>query len=274
MKNSFAQRCLRTNSPGEVRCPRRSHNAFQKPAAPARRLIRWLASSLGLFMVLVGMAHAGRYELVKGKGVEVCEAYKKNLNSFKPSEPMRCDRLVNPEFKDFQKPKWERIDGLANYSLIESAYEFLEKPSGPGRKADLEGLRENIKAQNEPYTFSTATVDIDNDGKPERVLRYFDTCIPFGTKGRYGTPLLVVAADGRQVDSVKTSRVMHNRGHDSGPGYPVGRWSYAMYDVFVYRSATYFDRSSDFVGERGFLRVFSIQNNATKEVCHYKYTKP
>lgn len=208
---------------------------------------------------------AGQYELVKGKGVEVCEAYAKNLNSFNSTEPMRCERTVNPNFKDFQKPKWVRFDGLANYTLIESAYEFLEKPSGPGRKADLEGLRENIKAQNAPYTFSTATVDIDNDGKPERVLRYFDTCIPFGTKGRYGTPLLVVAADGQQLDSGKSKKLM-------GDNVPLN-WGYIMYDVFMYKSATYFDYWVDYVGNQE-LRVSSTRNGTTAEICRYKYNNP
>lgn len=55
------------------------------------------------------VAHAGRYELIKGKGVEVCEAYEKNLNSFSPSTPMLCERQVNRDFKDFAKPMWEKL---------------------------------------------------------------------------------------------------------------------------------------------------------------------
>lgn len=222
-------------------------------------------ATVATFLLSAGSVLAGQYELVKGKGVEVCEAYQKNLNSFSPTEPMRCERPVNPKFKDFQKPKWERIDGLANYSLIESAYEFLEKPIGPGRKADLEGLRENIKAQNEPYTFSIATVDIDNDGKPERVLRYFDTCIPFGTKGRYGTPLLVVSADGTQVDSEKSRRLM-------GDNAPLN-WGYLMYDAFTYKNDTYFDYWIDYVGSQE-LRVSRTHNGVTSDICRYKYAKP
>lgn len=56
------------------------------------------------------VAHAGRYEPIKGKGIEVCEAYKKNLESFQDSEPMACERKINPEFKDFSKPIWENVD--------------------------------------------------------------------------------------------------------------------------------------------------------------------
>ena len=236
---------------------------------------------LYFLIALTGPAHAGeapsaptagpRYELIKGKGVEVCEAYGKNLNSFHQAEPMRCERSIDAEFKDFSKPEWKRIDGLASYPLVESAHELLERPSGISRKAELDGLKENIRAQNEPYTFSIAKVDINNDGKPEPILRYFDTCIPLGTKGRYGIPLLALTADGKAVDSEKTEHLMQNPGHDKGPGHPVGRWTYAMYDIFLYKRVAYFDRWSDSTDETGILRVFKTQNGATKEICRYRY---
>ena len=76
-------------------------------------------------IALADMAHAGHYDLIKSKGMEVCEAYGKNLNSRftyaltgstvtitadKPSRlPFRCDRPLNPEFKDFSKPEWKSM---------------------------------------------------------------------------------------------------------------------------------------------------------------------
>jgi hypothetical protein len=59
---------------------------------------------LALSVFVATPALAGRYELIKGKGVEVCEAYGENLNSFNPSTPMLCERPVNPDFKNFAKP--------------------------------------------------------------------------------------------------------------------------------------------------------------------------
>ena len=44
--------------------------------------------SVAASAVVPSAAHAGRYELIKGKGVEVCEAYKKNLESFSDPFPV------------------------------------------------------------------------------------------------------------------------------------------------------------------------------------------
>ena len=62
---------------------------------------------VGLFWLLIAdMASAGDYALVVGKGIDVCEAYLKNLNSFPNDPPMVCERKVNPKFPEFSKPVW------------------------------------------------------------------------------------------------------------------------------------------------------------------------
>src|SRR5438105_7928248 len=65
---------------------------------------RVTAGMLGLLVTFPVLA--GRYELEKGKGVEVCEAYLENLNSFKPNGAFGCARPVNKDFPDFGKPRW------------------------------------------------------------------------------------------------------------------------------------------------------------------------
>ena len=40
-----------------------------------------------LWLLIADVATAGSYTLVVGKGIEVCEAYLKNLNSFLMSRP-------------------------------------------------------------------------------------------------------------------------------------------------------------------------------------------
>ncbi len=52
-------------------------------------------------VALLDAAHAGRYELIKGKGVEVCEAYEKNLNSFNPSTPHAMRATCQSAVKTF-----------------------------------------------------------------------------------------------------------------------------------------------------------------------------
>ncbi len=62
-----------------------------------------------LFVLLPVAGWTGEYVLVKGKGVEVCEEYGKNLNSFPPdTQPPICEAKINQKFADFKKPKWRK----------------------------------------------------------------------------------------------------------------------------------------------------------------------
>jgi hypothetical protein len=65
-----------------------------------------------VFLFLSSISWAGEYMLEKGKGVEVCEAYSKNLNSFNLHSQyvMACERKINPIFADFKKPEWEKLE--------------------------------------------------------------------------------------------------------------------------------------------------------------------
>ena len=112
-------------------------------------------------------AHAGRYELIKGKGMEVCESYAKNLNSFKPVHPMICEREINPEMKDFQKPEWKEIDAWENRPLVRKINRFL----GLGMAEDWEdSLKWDI--EHRQLVVHLSQIDIDNDGQRENVLRF------------------------------------------------------------------------------------------------------
>ena len=93
-------------------------------------------------------AHAGRYELIKGRGVEVCEAYEKNLNSLRNPWPMNCEREVSQKFKEFSKPKWQRVDAIKNFALVWTVDEFLQPDL---HRQVSEGYLDNLKqrAQNE-----------------------------------------------------------------------------------------------------------------------------
>lgn len=259
MKNSFVQRSLfsllrtsiskncsltpisltpispqhysRTNFPGEVRCDRHPRSGFLKRVVLP---LRWLTGSLALFVVLTGTAQAGRYELEKGKGVEVCEAYGKNLNSFKTGQPFRVTRPVNPEFKDFSKPvlyddlEYDFIPGSQQSSdksiqrLIANIDSFLWKRDiNPiywyrGGLAKWRGTPAQYEEAWKYYKFSkrgpgiqtpnsdmVGEVDIDNDGVPERV--YLDR----HGEGK-GVPLLVLNADHSDLDYAKTKLVMQH----------------------------------------------------------------
>lgn len=232
-------------------------DCLRRTASPVRALI--LAVSLPL--IVAAPAQAGRYELVKGKGVEMCEAYLKNLNSLHPAEPMRCDRPVNPEFKDFQKPRWDRIDALKDFDLIVKVDTVLRPRyyANIKREVMLTSLRNNIETGN--YKFSLVTVDIDNDGQSEPVLRYLDSCWP-GNKGPWGTPLVVLQQNKRDVDQVKSEQV--------ATGHGVTGYQGSIYDVFRYKGTTYFDY---WIEEEGPLRVMLTKQGATAEICRLRFAR-
>ncbi len=232
---------------------------------PRHRTARPYAAALLVALVVLLFAipatHAGHYELVNGKGVEVCEAYLKNLNSFHPVEPMRCDRLVNHEFKDFQKPEWDQVDGLKDFDLIVKVDALLRPRyyANIKREVILSSLRKNIETGN--YKFSLVTVDIDNDGQTEPILRYLDSCWP-GSKGPWGTPLVVLQQDMLDVDQAKSEQ--------AATGHGVTGYQGSIYDVFRYKDLTYFDYWSE---ETGPLRVMLTEHGTTNEVCQLRFVR-
>ena len=222
---------------------------------------------------------AGEYVLVKGEGIEVCEAYKNNLNSFKPKWPMSY-RKLNPQMHDFSEPQWVHLDDIRNRmprnsNLDLQISEFLwgrdVNPVGyftddlskwRGTKQQLADaykrflyFRHEISQRKVPNRHLVAEVDIDNDGVPEPV--YLDSMYN-------PTLLLVLETDYSDIDYEKTKLVMmHPSWKDLGLGYfrpvkegdwgippmsikrgyvPVGGgFSGSIYDVFLFKGKTYFD---------------------------------
>jgi hypothetical protein len=266
---------------------------------------------LGIIWTLLSLAaEADRYELVKGKGVEVCEAYEKNLNSVNQRPPMRCQRMLNPNFKDFAKPEWGRID--ATTGVIPKIDEFLWKRDAnpiyyvlPKDWAKWVGTKEQYAAARRRYLVNrerrfmighlTARVDIDidNDGTVDNV--YLDRAC-----NAYGALLLVLNDKGSDIDQKKTELVMRHpsraaqglgelrriaKGEQQSPDLaklgvvPVeDSLHWAFYDVFLYKRISYFDlwwyAHSSYLGkpdyEVGELHVFSAKGPDVREVCTYR----
>lgn len=221
-----------------------------------------------VLLLAIPTAHAGSYKLVKGKGVEVCEAYQKNLNSFDHSAPMSCEREINPDMKDFQKPGWKELEAWDNRELIMKIQKFLEPANTTiGNDYYWQTLKRAINDRH--VVLSITTIDIDNDSKTEIVAKYQDGVCQMAH--RYGTPILVIDDKGKEVDRGKTFPLLQNESMDKEKD-PAGGWGYAMYDVFRYKGNTYFDRWSDFHTEKWFLHVFKVEKNGkTDKVCSYKY---
>lgn len=244
-----------------------------------RRSAQYLSLSFFVTFTIVP-ALAGQYELIQGKGVEVCEAYEKNLNSFKPRQPFRCGRPVNPEYKDFTKPVFKGpLDMVVpgqdarSYPVVKKIGRFLwERDANPiyyfsaawstwrGTPEQYERAWQKFSYGRERYymdRWKIAEVDIDNDGKPDAVYR--------DGQCSTGMLLLVVNKDMTDIDRTKTPLVMPHPSRkeqrlgefrplagreivgDSHPHKKFGRTpvedslSGASYDVFRYKNKVYFD---------------------------------
>ena len=161
-----------------------------------------------IFLILILLlfpvaVFAGEYVLVKGKGVEVCEEYGKNLNSLQTMSnwPVPFGK-INPEFRDFSKPKWEnlmdvwsdRVPRDANPHLKISDF-FWKRDVNPveffrGDASKWRGtkkqyaeaykrysfFRHEINPRQVPNNHLVAEIDIDNDSTPEPV--YLDQMYP------------------------------------------------------------------------------------------------
>lgn len=234
--------------------------------------------SIVVFIVLFpSYVLAGEYVLVKGEGIEVCEAYKNNLNSFKPKWP-KDYRKLNPQMHDFSEPRWVDLDDIRNKIRHNPDFEISKflwnRDVNPvryftddlskwrGTKQQLADaykrflyLRHEISRRKVPRYHRVAELDIDNDGVPEPV--YQDSMYA------HPTLLLVLKNDYSDIDYEKTKLVMmHPSWKDLGLGYfepvkegdsaippeslkrgyiPVGDGlSGSIYDVFLFKGKTYF----------------------------------
>ena len=230
---------------------------------------------------MIKVAFAGYYELIDGKRIEVCQAYEKNLNSFKPRLPMGCKRPVNEKMTDFGKPKWvSPSDGMApnNVSLYEiynqmsdllwerdvnpvQHFTITKWPEWQGTLAQMEKAHKSYKNSREaefifrPYI---AKFDIDNDNNKEPV--YFEQ----SCGGATGSLLAILSSDYREIDRKKTELVMSHppfkakgrkvfRPMFDGEKKTIFLEKYGYtpienaihniyYDVFFYKGKTYFDQ--------------------------------
>ena len=239
--------------------------------------------SLIVITITANLSFAGRYELIEGKGVEVCEAYGKNLNSFGRPTPMACEREIYSTSKGFKKPEWTKLDVWENRELAKNIELFIGNyPRGtPNENTQKweEGLKDRAESLHMGIAF--ARINIDNDGKLENVVKYYEG--PCEDARKYATPILVVNSDMRTLDVEKTMQLMQNptiRIKNPNPQYgdiisgpPTGGWEGIMYDVFFYKDRTYFDRWGPYRHDNANLKVYLTTGIKTAEICTYRFDK-
>lgn len=165
-------------------------------------LFGWLA-------LFVSNAVAGQYKLVEGEGLDVCEAYQKNLEARHDDEPMACERQYDPAIKGFASPRWKRLDLKKHLDLYKQAEIYTQENIAHG--ITEEGLQESLKylemrtksLKSELYL---TRLDLDGDGHRDNVLAIREpTCGPHHEAGMR-TRIYVLNATLSGIDQPRMDR--------------------------------------------------------------------
>jgi len=250
---------------------------------------------LVLFLLPVA-ALADELVLVKGKGVEVCEAYHKELQGMSLQDmvcgtesdfitlyddvhvniPLCCEEKISNSTQDFKRPKWERLDLRENKELVKRIEKFFAvgdqfaemkitdlDDNAFNEFTKLTGLR-----YNPTYTLNAlykTSVDIDNDGKAEKVLLYQDAICMYTHV--YSRPLFVLNESKNLIDVKKTEPLLQNPFPRHLRAKAVNHL-YQLYDIFLYKSNVYFDKWNVYDWT---LTVYKLSKDRGSKVCQYKY---
>jgi len=219
------------------------------------------------------------YEIIKGKGVEVCEAYKKNLESFNEKEPMICERKINPEMKEFSKPKWEKVNLAEHKELLRRLLKYKSYLREQFRKTveddvqTFDAIFKYHKTGGYKYILQ-ASFDVDNDGYQDDLLYYKGGDCPDLSASFYFGNIYILrknpppgVVDWMIDGESETEKLLREKISSRGYGH------YETMDIFRYKNEVYVDR---FCGIKNIhkncmnnneLKVYKIQNSIANEEC-------
>ncbi len=229
-----------------------------------------------LGILIVGVARAGEYEIVDGKGQELCEVCRQNLVQM--TEHPACERTYSSTL-GLSAPEWKPFDVLGNLGAMKQVMKFLRTGNEFAKDDYVMGeeqyelyVRRIIGDRLQQVSMTLA--DIDNDGRLDNVLRWAGgPCNQRGEggSGAYSSPIVVLKKDHSGIDRAKTDLVVQNP--ERAVRMP-GDTTYQMYSVFSFKGKTYFDRWNDTViyGEshRFTLTVYEAQGGKTRKRCQLK----
>jgi hypothetical protein len=227
---------------------------------------------ISILIALLGLPTFGIAKdlvLIDGKGKDVCEMRLKNLNKLTLND-MICNRLKSPSIKGFRKPAWVKMNLKDNKELVRKIEKFfmIGNQDGKDESIDNDGEFEDyVTTVLRSNYLLVSDLDIDNDGRTEKVCLYNDRLCLFTFS--YARPLLVIDNNMKHVDLDKTEPLLQNRfaeQHDI-KGKAVN-YLFQIYDVFIFQNVTYFD-NWDVAADA--LTVYTIAEGQVKQVCKYKY---
>jgi hypothetical protein len=241
-------------------------------------MCKWLGVMFGvLWLLMADMATAGEYELVIGKGRELCEVCRQNIERM-TAHPA-CERAYSADL-GLGAPQWKPFELQKNFGTMKQVMKYLRTGNEFAKDEYMMGeeqyeaqLREAV-AKGLLKWVSVAKIDIDNDGLPDLVLRLRGGVCPRRYQGynlAYDTPIVVLKGDRSGLDRGKSDLLSQNPYRS--PDY-LGDRNYQIYDVFTYRGKTYFDRWNDTAAEderqRFTLTIYEIQDGKVTLDCQFK----
>jgi len=238
----------------------------------------YIALCIGVLLgiLIVGMARAGEYEIVDGKGQELCEVCRQNLVQM--TEHPACERTYSSTL-GLSAPDWKAFDVSEHLGAMKQVMKYLATGNEFAKDDYVMGeeqyearLRASV-AMGVQWVYR-AQVDIDNDGQSDQVLRMPSKECNRRNQGynlAYDTPIVVMKNDLSGLNRTKSDLVEQGLYKKLGQR---GDSTYQMYGVFTYKGKTYFDRWNDtgIQGEsqRYTLTVYESRGGETRKRCQLK----
>lgn len=151
----------------------RSHRLHRKSAGFFQRF----TVTAALAVLAAAPAFAGRYELVKGKGTEVCEAYKKNVDRYAvlPRFLACGGRFYQFNKEGITEPNWKQLNFRKTFFLYEKGQMYHIKISAkdyswPKEEVDRYNKLIKDRINSTSVQIWLAKFDLDGDGIHENVL--------------------------------------------------------------------------------------------------------
>jgi hypothetical protein len=256
-----------------------------------RRGLRLIAGILWLLMAQIVTADTtlppfAVFEILEGQGVEVCEACLQAFEAIGLGADgvglSGCERNYASEY-GLSAPQWTDLSPLTHRSILKRVMLFLmpldpESYVGTGRSTMFEGtiyetddiFKREIKTEmkHERLEIARSMIDINNDGRPEQVLKY-RTGICSNPQAPPATRALdVLGPDRRSIDGIKADLVLRN--DRKRIEHPAGNPFDKIYDVFFFKEHVYFDKW-DRSADPDIVTVYQAKIEKVTSLCTFRY---
>jgi hypothetical protein len=229
------------------------------------------------------------FDLEKGAGTPVCDAYLQRLNETRFESPPFCDRPENDRIPGFSLLHRIPLSPAETARLYPRILTFLgSRTSTPPHPLDEYATAQAASGGQGPVIFAwryAARLDIENDGHARNVIVW--TGPPFSELNRpcgsmpedprLTEPLrrnqlaFVLSDDGLELDDGRTQALF---GHSPAAERQTVQFEPLgfTFDLFEYRDQIYFDTFFDEPqSRRDRLAVFVRREGVTHQVCQYLY---